>query len=151
MDAISALVAALLPLAMLIGIYLFIARRLGMPRFRVGKAMLTARSATGPLIGLWLILLAATWTLMDLATRLPADQASRTITASAVVTVIGIAVIGLVVLQRVTVFVLSVLGIFAQVAGIAREFGVTAAALCLVSAALVTWLFGLTRGLLSRG
>ena len=36
-------------------------------------------------------------------------------------------------------------------AGVALGAKVTAAVVCLVSAALVTWLFGLTRGLLSRG
>jgi hypothetical protein len=140
--------AYLLPLLVLVGIYWVIVRRIGV-RFRPRKALLAPRSATGPLVGVWLALLAATWTLMDLAAQLETGPA-LTVTASVVVTAAGIAVIGLVIAQRITIFVLSLLGIAAQVAGIARGYGVAAAFLCLVVAAAVTWMFGLARGLLSR-
>jgi hypothetical protein len=148
MNLILAVMAYLLPLLVLAGIYWVVVRRIGV-RFRPQRAQLAPRSATGPLVGVWLALLAATWTLMDLAAQ-PGTGLEQTITASVVVTAAGIAAIGLVLAQRVTIFVLALLGIAAQVAGIARDYGMAAAILCLVTAAAVTWLFGLARGLLSQ-
>jgi hypothetical protein len=51
--------------------------------------------------------------------------------------------------ERTIIFVLSLLGIAAQIVGIAREYGLTAAVSALAAAAAATWLFGLG-GLLDR-
>ncbi|TDX03232.1 hypothetical protein EV647_1465 [Kribbella sp. VKM Ac-2566] len=60
------------------------------------------------------------------------------------------ALVGLVVAERISLFLLAVLGLGAQLFGIGRQFGASAAVALLLGTCLITWLFGLTRGLLSR-
>ncbi|TDX03233.1 hypothetical protein [Kribbella sp. VKM Ac-2566] len=60
------ILAVLLPLAGVIVVYLVIGRSFGF-RFSLGRAMLKPRSLSGQLMAVWLALLAATWTICELA------------------------------------------------------------------------------------
>lgn len=139
------ILAVLLPLGGLIVVYLVLARSFGF-RFSLTRAMLKPRSFTGQLMAVWLALLAATWTICELAAEWR-SQPGDYISASIVVTLLLAALIGLAVAERASLFVLALLGLGAQLFGITREFGPEAAVTLLVITCLVTWLFGLTRGL----
>lgn len=138
----TSLLSALLPLLFLGGLLAVLLR--GRPRgFRPRAAMMRFRSPTGPLMATWLALVAATWGLLDAAAKgwLPLPP-------TVLVTVMVAAVVGLVVAERVTLFVLALAGLAAQLAGIAEDHGLAVAIAVIAGGGLVTWLFGAARGLL---
>lgn len=141
----EALLAYLLPIAFLLVVYK-VALTGRITSFRPRAASLSVNRPTGPLMATWLALIAATWTLLELAGTSPAGGGP--LTAGLVVTAILAAVIGLVLTPRLTLFLLAGAGIAAQAAGLATAYGPTAAAAILIITALTTGVYALARGLL---
>ncbi|MGY1829068.1 hypothetical protein ACI8AA_01420 [Geodermatophilus sp. SYSU D01180] len=138
-DALS----LLLPLLFLAGISAVLLRG-RRPAFRPASADARFGSVQGPLMATWLALVAATWTLLDLAgtERLP-------VAPSVVATLVLAVLVGLVAAPRATLFVLAAAGLAGQFLALADDHGLSVAAGLIAVTGLVTWLFGALRGLLS--
>ncbi|WP_409328886.1 hypothetical protein [Trujillonella humicola] len=135
--------ALVLPLLLLLGLFGFLARGRLTP-FSPRRADATFRSPTGPLAATWLALTACTWGLLDVA-----GKGWFPVPAGVLAPLLVAAVVGVVVAPGAALLVMALLGLAAQFAALADDHGPGTALAVVVLTGLVTWLFGAVRGVVA--